>query len=91
MQRDLAEIRKNVKCLHDSMELFVKDFDSEYKPFLKAAIADHVYWTKLKSDVVTHTAKGLIWAAIVGFLAMLWFSMKEYALDLIGHAVTKKP
>ena len=82
MRRDMREMKHNVKCLHDSVDQFYKLFKEEYEPFLKIAIDDQIYWSKLKSDIVTHTAKGLVWALIVGMAVATVYAAKAYLIHL---------
>jgi len=84
--RELKEIRRSINCLHDSFQ----DFATSYKPVLDKIVQENAYWAKVRQELVTHTAKGIVWATIVGFGYLVLMAAQEYARELAEIVVKNR-
>ncbi len=84
--KELREIRKSIHCLHASFE----EFAENYKPTLDKIVQENQYWTKVRQELVTHTATGIVWATIVGFGYLIIIAAHDYANELIQAASAKR-
>ena len=78
---DVRELRRDVRCLHDSFQ----EFRNGYEPLLKQILEDHHYWYRVREHVVAGTAKGLVWVLIVGFAVAIWHAMSDYIIQLVSR------
>lgn len=60
----LAEIRRDMRCLHDSF--------LEYKPYLDMAMKREARREMFQNAVIEKTTITLVWAIIVGAAALFW-------------------
>ena len=79
-RRDIIELQRSVKCLHDSFERFA----GKYTPYLDQIMANHQYWNRVREEVIKHTAKGLVWAVIAGFCLAVWHAAQDYIASLVS-------
>ncbi len=83
--KELREIKKSIACLHRSFE----EFADNYKPTLDRIVQENQYWAKVRQELVTHTAKGVVWATIVGFGYIVILAAQDYAREL-AEAMTQR-
>jgi len=82
IRRDIRDMQKNIQCLKDSFE----GFTGKYQPYLEKIMENHLYWNRVREDVIKGTAKSIIWSLIVGFVLAVWFAGKEYILQLVAKS-----
>jgi hypothetical protein len=84
--RRMRELERSVKCLHAAFE----NFAESYKPSLDKIVQENQYWAKVRQELVTHAAKGIVWATIVGFAYLIMLAAQDYAHQLIESAIARK-
>jgi len=82
----LRSIEHSVSCLHKSFEQFA----DSYKPVLDRIVEENAYWAKVRQELVTHTAKGIVWATIVGFGYLVLLAAQDYAKELMDVAAAAR-
>lgn len=71
-RKAIADIRRDVKCLHDSF--------MAYEPYLKKVMETHQFWGRFREQVITGTAKSVIATVIVGFVTGVGLAIREILL-----------
>lgn len=87
MRRDIREMQKSIKCLHDGFD----EFAGRYRPYLEKIMENHLYWNRVREDVIKGTARSIVWAIICGFCIAVFFAAKDYLAHLVTHAMQGPP
>lgn len=83
--RHIAEIRRDIKCLHDSFE----GFANTYRPILDKLMSNDLYWQRVREDVVKTTARSVVWVLLCGFCIAVWHAAQDYVIELAKIASKK--
>ncbi|MDO8682411.1 MAG: hypothetical protein Q7N50_02885 [Armatimonadota bacterium] len=76
---DIAEsikiIQARIKCLHDSF--------AGYEPMLKQSLMNQKFWERVREHMAAGTAQSVVWAVVVGFFAMVGYSIHQYITNFV--------
>jgi len=64
LEKEVAENKRRIEALETELKCLL--------PFMRESKQIHTDWLKLKQAVLTATATSLMWALIVGAVALMW-------------------